>query len=196
MLTTTTPDSLRPDHSAASFIPAGAFPTEDDAIARKMATVILRQASDGQPTELRHFREADETKALTPDQIALNIGLARAIADRRVIRQDDPAYHVPSVGTGSPERLDDRGASRAPIGQSGGAAEMADQSTDELLVTALPLVAQLVTSERVSLTLIRAGLSVAQIRRIWPTLTVRAAAALAATPAPSISELLIQARAI
>jgi hypothetical protein len=178
---TTTPDSLRPDHSAASFIPAGAFPTEDDAIARKMAAVILRQASDGQPTELRHFREADETKALTPDQIALNIGRARAIADRRVIRQD--GVELP------PEAGDVRGIPEAPDG-------LFEKTDEELIALAQGYCTAQITDDLIVGTLLEAGYRPAAISRIWDRLKVKLAVDLAKLPKPSIGALARRAQAL
>ena len=77
------PDTLRPDHSVAPFIPGDAAPLDDPEIARRMARVILRQAGDGQATELRHFREAEETKGLSTDELVRHLGAARRAGHSR-----------------------------------------------------------------------------------------------------------------
>jgi hypothetical protein len=180
---TTNPDSLRPDHSAASFLPAGAFEAEDDAIATKLAAVILRQASEGQPTELRHFREAEETKTLTPDQIALNLGRARAIADRRVIRQDDPSYHVPA------EAGHVHGIPEAPDG-------LFEKTDEELIALAQGYCTAQITDDLIVGTLLEAGYRPAAISRIWDRLKIKLAADLAKLPKPSIGALARRAHAL
>jgi hypothetical protein len=84
-------ENLRPDHAGSRLVPAP-FALEDEDIAGRMATVILRQSGEGRPTEMHHFRDAPETHSLSADEIARHIGRASRIADRTVIRQDHPTF--------------------------------------------------------------------------------------------------------
>lgn len=113
MQLTTHPDTIRPDHSAGGFKPSTPFPLESHEVARKMATVIVRQAKDGQATELHHFRDAEETKDLTADEIAQHIVCASRIAARIVIRQDDPDY-IPVI---KDDTLPDKDPTMRPIAE-------------------------------------------------------------------------------
>jgi hypothetical protein len=198
----THPDTIRPDHSAGAFVPNTPFPLESPDIASRMAAVILRQANDGQATELRHFTESAETRGLTPDEIATNLGAARRIADRKVIRQDGIEDDDSAVGRAdafpAAGRTEGQESEPPPSTVGARAAQVADElagfSNDELLVSALPLVTQILTGDVIVTALHSRGFSPSQISRIWPDLTVKAATEIAKLDRPSIGHIARVAR--
>jgi hypothetical protein len=179
----THPDTIRPDHSAGGYFPSGPFPAESPGIVQSMATVILRQASDGQPTLIDDFRNAPETRHLSPDELRANIGKAKAIADEHVLRQDDPGYR-PFTEAGAVHGM--REASRDD--------ELAEATEEQLLEIATGACASLVTDDLIVGTLLQQGFRPAAISRIWPRLTVKLAAGVAQIQKPSIGAIARAAR--
>src|SRR4051812_34169073 len=84
----THPETLRPADVAGAILPSHAFALEKAEIARAMSRVILRNAGEQRGTSFDDFREAEETKAFTRDELVTNLPAARRIADPIVIRQD------------------------------------------------------------------------------------------------------------
>jgi len=178
---TTHPDTIRPDHSGHGFVPGAGFPVESEGVALRLATVILRQAGDGQPTSIEHFREASETRDLSSDDIARNIGRARQLADQKVIRQDDPTFGAEAGQVhGMREATDED--------------DLAEATDEQLLDIATGACADIVTDDAIVGHLLQRGLRPAAISRIWSRLTVRLAAGVAQLDKPSIGALAKAAR--
>lgn len=212
------PDTLRPDHSVAPFIPGGAAPLDDPEIARRMARVILRQAGDGQATELRHFREAEETKGLSTDELVRHLGAARRQADAKVIRQDavgwspehkgDSAFEPVSDAT-SPRPSGERATRDLAVGACARAQEsvrgegcsasegdVASATDEQLIAIVLDFAAPQISDAALASLALEAGLRPAAIARIWDRLKARLASDLVTRPRPSLGALAAHANGI
>jgi len=168
------PDTLRPGPAATPFLAGSPPPLEDDAIVARMATVILRQAGDGQSTEIRHFREAEETRALSDDEIARHIGAARRRADRKVIRQDA----VEANGG-----VEDYAAQDA----------ISERTDEELIGIVCEFAAPQLSDDALCGLALEAGLRPAAIARIWDRLRARLATNLVSRPAPRLGAIAARA---
>lgn len=180
----THPDTIRPDHSGA-FVPAPGVLVESPDIARRMATVILRQASDGQPTTLHDFHEASETRELSGDDLRRNLGRAKQIADETVIRQDAADYQPPR------ESGHVHGIREATVED-----ELSEASDEVLLDIARGVCGELVTDDAIVGALLQRGLRPAAISRIWSRLTVKIAADVAVLKKPSIGAIAHAAKVV
>lgn len=60
-------------------------------IPERMLEVIRRNAHEGQPTTERDFLDAEETCDLSVDQLHAHIGAAKRLANKEVVRHDQPA---------------------------------------------------------------------------------------------------------
>lgn len=201
------PDTLRPDHSVAPFIPGGAAPLDDPDIARRMARVILRQAGDGQATELRHFREAEETKGLSTDELVRHLGAARRQADAKVIRQDavgwspehkgDSAFE-PASDASSPRPSGERATRESVRGEgcSAGDGDVASATDEQLIAIVLDFAAPQISDAALASLALEAGLRPAAIARIWDRLKARLAGDLVTRARPSLGALAAHANGI
>ncbi len=189
------PDTLRPDHSVAPFIPGGAAPLDDPEIARRMAQVILRQAGDGQATELRHFREAEETKGLSTDELIRHLGAARRAADAKVIRQDAVGYQAPAT---SPRPSGERATRDSVRGEGCGTGEddVASATDEQLIAIVLDFAAPQISDAALASLALEAGLRPAAIARIWDRLKARLASDLVTRPRPSLGAFAAHANGI
>lgn len=199
------PDTLRPDHSVAPFIPGDAAPLDDPEIARRMARVILRQAGDGQATELRHFREAEETKGLSTDELVRHLGAARRAADAKVIRQDAIGWSperfspLPSGERATRESVRGEGCTDGDgdVVSATSDAQRADEMTDEQLIAiVLDFAAPQISDAALASLALEAGLRPAAIARIWDRLKARLASDLVTRPRPSLGALAAHANGI
>ncbi len=175
-------ETIRPDAGVGFYLPLGPTLAASDEIINRMATVMRRQARNGRETTIENFRAAPETRGLTNAQLAAHRERAADIADETVIRQVDPDWRQP--GAGPVDAGDVHGFPEAPL----------EPHPDDLLVSALPIATQILTGAAIVDVLHPAGFSPAQIRAIWPSLTVAMAEHIRALDKPSLVEIAMRFR--
>jgi hypothetical protein len=186
-----TAETLRPHDTAGAILPSHAFALEKTDIARRMADVILRNAGEQHATSFEDFREAEETRGLTRDEIVTNLPGARALADPIVIRQD--AIIEPGNVHGIPEAPADTFIADEIEELRGRVAELSDA---DLIDYAAQHAGPDWTDDQLAGALLAAHIGPAAISRIWDRLKVRLASTFVQRSKPTLGRLayLSQAR--